>query len=185
MVEGPNGLSAWPLFAENFLRYMLFPEKDPKFSLSQFNIDKDPPRTTLATQILNATDSDLSAFERHGGKLLIYFGWADPQLNPLMGVEYYEHVEERMGASTSNFFRLFMVPGMFHCGGGVGTDVFDAATPLLNWTESGAAPERIAASRVVGGKVTRSRPLCSYPQVARYKGSGSIDDGTNFSCVQP
>jgi feruloyl esterase len=79
---------------------------------------------------------------------------------------------------------------MFHCGGGVGTSVFDAATPLLKWVESGTAnstnatPDRIEASRVVSGKVTRTRPLCAYPQVARYKGSGSIDEAANFACAK-
>jgi feruloyl esterase len=115
----------------------------------------------------------------------MYFGWADPQLNPMMGVEYYEKVVERMGSSTGDFFRLFMVPGMFHCRGGVGTDVFDAASPLVKWVEAGTAPDRIAASRVVDSKVVRTRPLCSYPQVARYQGSGSIDDAANFTCVRP
>jgi feruloyl esterase len=102
-----------------------------------------------------------------------------------MGVEYFEQVVEKMGDSTGDFFRLFMVPGMFHCGGGVGTSVFDAATPVVNWVEAGKAPERIEASRVVAGKVVRTRPLCPYPQVARYKGSGSIDESANFSCVKP
>ena len=74
---------------------------------------------------------------------------------------------------------------MFHCGGGVGTSVFDAATPLVKWVEASAAPERIEASRVVAGKVVRTRPLCAYPQVARYKGSGSIDETANFACVKP
>ena len=78
----------------------------------------------------------------------MYFGWADPQLNPIMGVEYYEQVTEKMGTSTSDFFRLYMVPGMFHCGGGVGTSVFDVATPLVKWAESSTAPDRIEASRV-------------------------------------
>jgi feruloyl esterase len=103
----------------------------------------------------------------------------------MMGVEYYEHVVEKMGTATPEFARLYMVPGMFHCGGGVGTSVFDAATPLLKWAESGATPDRIEASRVVSGKVTRSRPLCAYPQVARYKGNGSIDEAANFACVKP
>jgi len=101
----------------------------------------------------------------------MYFGWADPQLNPRMGVEYFEQVVAKMGDSTGDFFRLFMIPGMFHCGGGVGTSTFDAATPLVNWVEA--------------GKVERTRPLCSYPEVARYKGSGSIDESANFSCVKP
>jgi Tannase and feruloyl esterase len=115
----------------------------------------------------------------------MYFGWADPQLNPLMGVEYYEQVVEKMGPSTGDFARLYMVPGMFHCGGGVGTGVFDTATPLVKWVEASAAPDRIEASRVVSGKVVRTRPLCPYPQIARYKGAGSIDDAANFSCAKP
>ena len=74
-----------------------------------------------------------------------------------MGVEYFEQVAEKMGDSTGDFFRLFMVPGMFHCGGGVGTSVFDAATPVVKWVEAGQAPERIEASRVVAGKVVRTQ----------------------------
>jgi feruloyl esterase len=184
MVDGPNGTGTWPRYAETFLRFEAYPEKDPQLSLSRFDIDKDPARTTLAAQILNATDTDLTAFRRHGGKLLMYYGWADPQLNPLLGVEYYEKVMEKTSTETPGFFRLFMVPGMFHCGGGIGTSVFDAATPLVNWVESGSAPATIAASRVVEGKVVRTRPLCAYPEVARYKGSGSIDEAANFACVR-
>jgi feruloyl esterase len=184
-LSGPNGPGTWTGYAETFLRFMAFPEKDPNYPLSPFDVDKDPPRTAALHQILDATDTDLSAFRRRGGKMVMYFGWADPQLNPMMGVEYYERVLEQMGSATNDFFRLFMVPGMFHCRGGVGTDVFDAATPLLKWVESGSAPNQIAASRVVDNKVVRTRPLCTYPQVARYKGSGSIDDAANFTCVKP
>jgi feruloyl esterase len=181
-INGPNGPGAWTSFGQNFLRFMVPAVKGAQ---SDFDIDKDPARIEEMRQILDATDTDLSAFKRRGGKLLMYFGWADPQLNPLMGVEYYEQVVEKMGASTGDFARLFMVPGMFHCGGGVGTGVFDTATPLVQWVEASAAPDRIEASRVVAGKVVRTRPLCMYPQVARYKGSGSIDEAANFACVKP
>ena len=102
-----------------------------------------------------------------------------------MGVEYYEQVVDKMGPSTDEFFRLFMVPGMFHCGGGVGTSQFDMATAVLKWVEAGTAPARIEAGRVVAGKVVRTRPLCAYPQTARYKGTGSIDEASNFTCVNP
>jgi hypothetical protein len=115
----------------------------------------------------------------------MYYGWSDPQLNPKMGVEYYEQVVEKMGSSTDQFARLFMVPGMFHCGGGVGTSQFDMTTPTVKWVEAGTAPVRIEASRVVQGKVVRTRPLCPYPQTARYKGTGSIDDAANFTCANP
>jgi Tannase and feruloyl esterase len=185
IVNGPNGAGVWTRYAETFLQYEAYPEKDPKLPLAKFDINKDPERTTLAAQILNATDTDLTAFRQRGGKLIMYFGWADPQLNPMMGVEYYEKVEEKMGPSTQDFFRLFMVPGMYHCGGGVGPNVFDVATPLLKWSESGTAPDRITASRIEDGKVVRTRPLCAYPQVARYGGTGSIDDAANFQCARP
>jgi feruloyl esterase len=115
----------------------------------------------------------------------MYFGWADPQLNPRQGVEYYDKLTETIGASTGDFARLYMVPGMFHCGGGIGTNVFDAMTPLINWVESGTAPDQITSSRLVDGKVVRTRPLCPYPQMARYKGTGSVDDEASFACVRP
>jgi feruloyl esterase len=102
-----------------------------------------------------------------------------------MGVEYYEQVVDKMGPSTDEFFRLFMVPGMFHCGGGVGTSQFDMTTPAVKWVESGTAPVRIEASRVTAGKIVRTRPLCVYPQTARYKGTGSIDESANFTCAKP
>jgi len=188
-INGPNGPGAWTSFGQNFLRFMTpgvkSTDSDPSQIFGRFDIDKDPARMEELRQILDATDTDLSAFKRRGGKLLMYFGWADPQLNPLMGVEYYEQVVEKMGASTNDFYRLFMVPGMFHCGGGVGTGVFDTATPLVKWAEANTAPERIEASRVVAGKAVRTRPLCVYPQVARYKGAGSIDESANFACVKP
>jgi hypothetical protein len=102
-----------------------------------------------------------------------------------MGVNYYESVLAQMGPSTPDFFRLFMVPGMFHCSGGVGTSTFDAVTPLVQWVEKGIVPASIPASRVVDGKIVRTRPLCSYPEVAKYKGSGSSDEAANFFCGKP
>ncbi len=89
------------------------------------------------------------------------------------------------GSTTTDFFRLFMVPGMSHCSGGVGTDRFDPMTVVIDWVEKNKAPESIAASRMVNNQVVRTRPLCPYAQVARYSGQGSIDDAKNFSCVKP
>jgi feruloyl esterase len=171
--------------AESFLRYMAFPEKNAEYRISDFNVSKDPARMQWLHTVLDATDTDLSRFRGRGGKLLMTFGWADPALNAQMGVDYYESVVKRMGTATPGFFRLFMVPGMFHCGGGVGTSNFDTLTPLLNWVEKNEAPDRIAASKVVNGKVVRTRPLCPYPQTAKYQGSGSIDDVQSFTCAAP
>src|SRR6266403_1077965 len=180
-----NGPNLHLYFPENFFRYMAFPEQDPKYDLAQFDFDKDPGRMSLIRQMINATDSDLSQFQSRGGKIIMYHGWGDPGLNPRMSISYYEKVADRMGPAASNFFRLFMVPGMSHCGGGVGVDRFDTITPLANWVENGVAPEQIIGARVVDGKTVRTRPLCPYPQVAKYKGTGSIDEAANFACRQP
>ena len=197
-IAGQNGRSGWDPwiihdgapttgtnFAVDFFRYMAFGKPDPQYDIYQFDPDKDTARLEGIHQILDATDTDLTRFQQRGGKILMYFGWADPALNPMMGVEYYEAVRERMGPGTTDFFRLFMVPGMFHCGDGPGPNQFDTTGPLSDWVERGAAPQAIRASKITSGKVVRSRPLCVYPEVARYKGAGSIDDFDNFTCVKP
>ena len=97
----------------------------------------------------------------------------------------YEAATAKNGQSTPDFFRLFMIPGMSHCSGGNGPDRHDPVTAVINWVEKGKAPESMTASRVVNDRVVRSRPLCPYPQVARYSGQGSIDDAANFRCVAP
>ena len=198
-VAGPNGRSGWDnwivsergqmtisvAFAEGFFRYMAFPEKNPKYELGSFDFDRDVKRLERIHAVLDATDVDLSAFQKRGGKLLMYFGWADPALNAQMGVDYYESVLAKMGQTSTGFFRLFMVPGMFHCGGGIGCSNFDKLTPVLQWVEQGTAPDRLIGARMINGKTDRTRPLCPYPQVAKYKGSGSTDDAANFSCQTP
>ncbi|MGQ3030828.1 MAG: tannase/feruloyl esterase family alpha/beta hydrolase, partial [Ferrovibrionaceae bacterium] len=114
-----------------------------------------------------------------------YFGWADPALMPRMGVDYYEKAVAANGPGTRDFFRLFMVPGMFHCRGGNGTDRFDAMTAVLNWVGDGRAPDRIEAARVIVGGSVRSRPLCPYPQVARHDGRGPADKAGSIACRDP
>jgi feruloyl esterase len=197
-IAGQNGRSGWDpwtvhdggptqgmIFGETFFRYLAFGKPDPQYDLYQFDLDKDPARLEGIHQILDATDTDLTRFQQRGGKILMYFGWADPALNPMMGLEYYEAVQARMGTGTTDFFRLFMVPGMFHCGDGPGPNQFDTTGPLSEWVERGTAPQTIRANKITDGKLARSRPLCVYPQVARYKGTGSIDDFANFTCVKP
>jgi hypothetical protein len=102
-----------------------------------------------------------------------------------MAVDYYEKALATNGPDTKDFFRLFMVPGMFHCRGGVGPDRFDALTAVIDWVERGVTPQSLTATRVEDGRVTRTRPLCPYPQVARYGGSGSVDAAASFACSDP
>jgi feruloyl esterase len=174
-------------YGESFLKYFAnSPASQPNLDWKQFNFDKDVEPITRIREILDANNPDLSEFEKRGGRLITYFGWADPALNPMMGVNYYERVRQAMGEDrTSNFYRLFMVPGMFHCRGGFGPDRFDAMTPLINWVEIGKAPESIQARQMTGTEVRRTRPLCPYPQVATYSGAGSMDEAASFSCAEP
>ncbi|MEO7650554.1 MAG: tannase/feruloyl esterase family alpha/beta hydrolase, partial [Bryobacteraceae bacterium] len=178
-------LSQSAVNAESSLRYMVFDKPDPTYELTRFNLEKDGHRFEAIGKLMNATDPDLERFRQRGGKILMYFGWADPALNPLTGVEYYEQVTQQMGPSTRDFFRLYMMPGVFHCRGGVGPACFDPMSNLIPWVELGKAPEAITATRLEGGKVLRSRPLCPYPQVAAYLGKGSVDEAGNFRCSDP
>jgi feruloyl esterase len=145
--------------------------------------------------------TDLSPFQKHGGKIIGYQGWLDPTVLASNTVRGYEAVESTMGgpAKTQDFYRLFMVPGMAHCGGGPGANEFggsgadapivDANHDLLSaleaWVEKGAPPERIIASRVEQQRVVRTHPLCAYPKQAKYSGSGNPNDAANFTCVAP
>lgn len=172
-------------FAENFMKYMAFEVDDPNYDWKTFDFDKDPSKMEFMSTIVNATDPDLSMFRAAGGKMIHYHHWADTGVPPLLSVNYYEKVLEVMGEETEDFYRLYMVPGAFHASPGVGCGNVDWFTPLINWVEKGIAPEGIIGSRIVDGKVVRTRPLCPYPKVARHKGSGSIDDAVNFTCVEP
>jgi hypothetical protein len=171
--------------AKSSMKYMVFPQDQPDWDLSTFDFDEDPQELTALGELVDAVDPDLSDFAARGGKLLMYFGWADPLLMPQMGVDYYESALEANGPNTADFFRLFMMPGVFHCAGGYGPDRFDGMTPLIAWVENGTPPDAIQASQVEEGKVIRSRPLCPYPQVARYRGSGDVNDAANFTCAPP
>ncbi len=138
----------------------------------------------IAAATLNATNPDLREFLARGGKLIQYHGWNDPQIAPGFSVAYYTSVLDKLGGAEKvrSGYRLFLVPGMAHCGGGQGTSTFDMLAALEQWVEQKQAPESIAAARVRDGKTERTRPLCPYPQVAVYKGTGSTDDAANFAC---
>jgi feruloyl esterase len=170
--------------AENTMRYLVFTPPNPEWDYTTFNFDTDTGELDAWSAKADAKDPDLEDFESRGGKLIMTYGWADPILQPMMGVNYYEAVVKN-NDDAMDFARLFMVPGMSHCGGGIATATFDSMSALIDWVERDQAPESIRASRVVEGKVDRTRPLCAYPKVAKYKGEGSTDDAANFSCVAP
>jgi hypothetical protein len=177
------------------------------WDFSTFNFDSDMAFADRKTErTMNATETDLSAFRRENrhGKIIMWHGWDDPAISPISAVEYYEDVK-RDNKNAEDFFRLFMVPGQEHCGGGPGPNAFGQSLPQLpplsnapehdvlsaleRWVEEGKAPERIVAVKWVNDDpaqgIVRTRPLCVYPKVAVYDGSGSTDDASNFKCRTP
>jgi feruloyl esterase len=170
----------------DLFKFVVF--KDPNWDYRTFNFDSDIALTNKADDgVLNALDPNLKAFIGRGGKMVQYHGWSDPQIAPLSSVRYYNTVLDTLGgaAKVSDSYRLFMVPGMAHCGGGEGTSTFDMLGAVEQWVEAKKAPDQILASRTRDGKVDRTRPLCPYPRLAKYKGTGSIDDAANFTCKLP
>jgi feruloyl esterase len=191
-----DGLFYW-VFGPSFG----YPTSAHNFANFDFHHDVDTVDDQLAA-VLNADSTDLSEFRAHGGKLIMYHGWADPLIPSQSSINYFNalvandsHGLQQAGLATGgnpalqrtqSYTRLFMVPGMYHCSGGPGPNVFDALTPLVTWVETGVAPETIAAIKFVNDTppvVQMTRPLCVYPKVARYNGSGSTSVAANFTCV--
>jgi tannase/feruloyl esterase len=209
---GPAGWTIWItgaeptraaqfFFASQTERNMI--HNDPAWDIKSFNLDQDSKLAEdKLAPILNATDTNLKAFKARGGKLILYHGWSDAALPPTNTIHYFNEVTAKMGRrEVDSFMRLYMVPGMQHCGGGPGTDSFgafvnavpadaqhDLTVAIERWVEAGVAPNEIIASKRQSNDpksaVTRTRPLCPYPLVARYKDSGSTDDAANFVCAK-
>lgn len=196
------GTGAQFFFGTQAYRYLVY--NNPEWDFKNFDVDRDGK---LADEklggILNATDPNLGRFKARGGKLILYHGWNDAALPAVNTINYVKSVNATMGErQTRQFLRLFLVPGMQHCAGGPGPTNFgatvtpdqgdaehDLTSALERWVEKGVAPEQVIARKRLSGDgasaVFRSRPLCAYPKVARYKGAGSTDDAANFTCSPP
>jgi feruloyl esterase len=168
--------------AIDMFKYVVF--GDPNWDYKTLNFDTDMVKALKAGAVIDAMNANLQPYFSRGGKIIQYHGWNDPQISPRSSVHYYEAVVKGNGglAKVQENHRLFMVPGMNHCGGGDGAATFDMLTALTQWVEQGKAPASIPASRT---NPDRTRLLCPYPATARYKGTGSTDDASNFVCALP
>jgi pimeloyl-ACP methyl ester carboxylesterase len=214
-VMGPNGvvMDGWPLgaetlgangrpgwaewivkedgpsishgFGESFFRYLAPVNPKPQLEFTSLDVQEAVKGAAWLRQILDAVDPDLSAFRKRGGKLLMYYGLADPALNANMGLRYFEAVQGKMGADVSDFFHYLTMPGVFHCNGGPGCGSVDWLGAIVDWVEKGKSPEGIVGAQVVAGKEIRKRPLCSWPKVVRYQGTGDVNDAASFVCSLP
>jgi feruloyl esterase len=169
----------------------------PGWNWHMFDFDRDVATIDARlSPVLNATNPDLTLFREHGHKLIVYHGLADPLVPPQESINYYKSVvaaATRAGGQgrrsaveqTRTYYRLFLVPGMSHCSGGPGLNTFDGFPALENWVEKDIPPDSIVAARVDGISTGMSRPVCAYPQIARYHGAGNSGDATSFSCTPP
>jgi feruloyl esterase len=193
----PGGEAGWAALvgtatapgALNVEMFQYVAHENPNWDWRTFDLEHDTALADEKGGYMNAINPDLSAFRHRGGKLIIYHGWNDGasggSISPLISVEYYSSVLAKMGPRQEDWLRLFMVPGMAHCGGGPGPNQFNALAAVERWRESGTAPDQILAYHVTNNRVDRTRPLCYYPRVAVYKGNGSINDAENFVCRAP
>jgi feruloyl esterase len=210
--DGPGGWSLWITgpapgksllfsFGNGFYGGMVYDKADWNYKDADLGEAVKAADTKMA-KILNATEADLAAFKARGGKLILYHGWDDPAISALNSIDYYHSVVSAMGReNTEAFARLYMAPGMQHCGGGPGPDSFgqEGPTPMAQdadhslqlsierWVEKGTTPSAIIATKYAGHgaseDVQMTRPLCAYPQIAKYKGSSDPNDAGSFVCV--
>ena len=159
--------------------------QDANWDVMSFDLDADLILAMKNAGFIESTDPDLAKFKARGGKLLLYHGWADPGPAPQNTINYFSAVSAKLGGNQDDWMRLFLMPGMGHCAGGVGPDRADFLTAMEDWREKGQAPAHIVATRPANqqGRTEMTRPLCRYPQFAKYTGTGSTDDAKNFVCA--
>lgn len=177
---GPGIPSLHFALGTQMYKYLVF--DDPDWDYSSYDFANWADDTAAMGALLNSTDPDLGEFRDLGGKLILAHGWSDPALTALSSIQYYE-AAEGLDADLRDYFRMFLMPGVLHCGGGPGPDQADFFGALESWVEGDVAPESVEATkRDEAGSIIRARPLCLYPLVAVYDGTGDPDEAASFAC---
>ncbi|KAG7382329.1 Tannase and feruloyl esterase [Phytophthora boehmeriae] len=173
------------------LRYLIFEPNPPEtYSLNDLEFAEATVDLLRARHpLLDATSPDLSAFKAAGGKLIMWHGWSDEHISPRTTIAYHEALQQQMGGSdqVAEFERLYLLPGVQHCGRGDGMAAIDLVTPLLQWVEQDSAPHQVLTSSeqeqppwMPAAPVHRTRPVFPYPSLAKYSGQGDANDAANF-----
>ena len=181
--NGPGLPNLHYAFGTEMYKYLVF--DDPNWDYTSYDFSNYESDIAAAAAILNATDTDLTQFKANGGKMIMWQGWSDPAITALGTIAYYQGVETG-DPEVRDYARLFMMPGVLHCTGGPGPANVDWLAAITAWVERDTAPDELLATKYDANRTpVRTRPLCAYPTVAEYKGSGDTDDAANFECVQP
>ncbi len=185
VVPDARGVLGQRALVDTWFRFMAFTPDRPDLNWQTLDLSRDFPHSANAGRLMNATDPDLTKFAARGGKLLLYHGWADFGVNPRRSIRYHADVTKVLGSRTDDTLRMYVIPGMFHCEGGMDVDHIDMLTPLISWVEENRPPETLLGTRVEAGKVTRARPVCRYPARLKHRGLGDGSRVEEFSCELP
>jgi hypothetical protein len=181
-IEAPTAPNLFYAFGNGIMKYFVY--NDPEWTYKNYNFDTFNKDAELVAATLNATNPDLAAFRKHGGKLIMYNGWSDAAITPLGTIGYYDEVIAH-DKTAANDARLFMMPGVEHCFGGPGPSWVNWLKELGQWVDTGKAPDEVTAYFLDKNMQPEgSRLLCAYPQIAKYDGKGDPRDASSFRCVK-
>jgi feruloyl esterase len=166
------------MFGTNMFKYLVF--NDSTWDYKKYDFDNFFKETSFASSFLDATDTDYSEFKKAGGKMIMYHGWNDPALSAYATIQHFEEAM-RQDRDLQSYVRLFLLPGVLHCGGGTGPDNIDWLKIIRDWVENGKAPDRLIASKSENGKITMTRPVFPYPKLSVYSGKGNVNEEKNFT----
>jgi feruloyl esterase len=166
------------MFGTNMFKYLVY--NNTSWDFSKYEFKNFFEETRYASSYLDATQTDYSDFKKHNGKMIMHHGWNDPALSAFATIQHYEEAMKK-DKDLQSYMRLFLLPGVLHCGGGTGPNNLDWVKQIQDWVENGKEPERVIVSKMEKGKTLMTRPVYPYPKVTIYSGKGEATDERSFS----